>query len=51
MDKVLNWSVEVNKFELQVRYSVHFLTNNSEEGIKPFMHRLSNRLNSIIYIP
>ena len=37
MDKVLNYGLEVNKFELQLLYCIHFWTITLEKGMNPFI--------------
>ena len=36
--KVLNYSLEVSEFELQLCYNVHFGTNTLGKSMKPFIH-------------
>ena len=46
MAKVLNYGLEVSRFELLSRYYVHFRTNTREKGLEP-SHPPSYELNSI----
>ena len=40
MAKVLNCDLEVNEFELQSRYYVHFWTNTKRKGMKTAISKL-----------
>ena len=37
MDKLMNYGLEVNEFELQSRYYVHIWTNTLEKGMNPLI--------------
>ena len=37
MDKVLNYSLEINEFKLQLHYYIQFQTNTFGKGVNPLI--------------